>query len=98
MKKVSITEIKANFDNYLKESQGEPIVITEADRPIAAISLIVDPDELERFMLANNAKFNQIIAKSKQSLKEDGGLKSDDFWKLVDELSPKNSEINQDAE
>lgn len=47
----------------------------------------LNPDELERFRLSQNPKFNQILEKSRQSLKEEGGLKSDEFWKLVDASS-----------
>ncbi|MFB2981352.1 type II toxin-antitoxin system Phd/YefM family antitoxin [Microseira sp. BLCC-F43] len=92
MKIISIEEIKANFESYLKQSPNEPIVITENGYPIAAINLIVDPEELERLLLAQNPKFNQILENSRRSLKEEGGLKSDEFWKLVDESSTQESE------
>ena len=50
------------------------------------------PDELERFRLAQNPKFNQILENSRRSLKKEGGLKSDEFWKLVDESTTQESE------
>ena len=86
MKFVSIAEIKANLEYYLKYPPNEPIAIVEGDRPIAAMNLIVDPEELERFLLANNWKFNQILEESRRSLQEEGGIKQDDFWQLVDQL------------
>ncbi|MBO1347905.1 MAG: type II toxin-antitoxin system Phd/YefM family antitoxin [Hormoscilla sp. GUM202] len=86
MKIVSIAEIKANLEDYLKSPPNEPIAIVEGDRPIAAMSLIVDPEDLERFLLANNWKFNQILEESRRSLQEEGGIKQDDFWQLVEQL------------
>ncbi|GET41818.1 hypothetical protein [Microseira wollei] len=53
---------------------------------------ILTLDELERFRLSDNPKFNQILEKSRRSLKEEGGLKSDEFWKLVDESSTQESQ------
>ncbi|CBN55668.1 MULTISPECIES: type II toxin-antitoxin system Phd/YefM family antitoxin [Kamptonema] len=96
MKTVSLDEINANFNNYLKATQGESILITDNGQPVAAITLVVDPDELERLMLANSVKFNKLVEKSQQSIKENGGMDYDDFWELVDELSIKREESQGD--
>jgi prevent-host-death family protein len=85
MKIVSLAEIIAQFADYLNADRGEQILITENGQPVAAMTLIKDPEALDRFLLANNPKFNQVLDKSRQSLKEEGGLKSEDFWNLVDE-------------
>lgn len=86
MKVVPIAEIQANLGDYIKSSSTEPIVIVEGDRPIAAMTLIVDPEELERFLLAENSQFNRILEKSRQSLQEECGIKQGDFWQLVEKL------------
>lgn len=85
MKIVSLAEMIAKFADYLQVSEGEPILLTENGQPVAAMTLIRDPEALERFLLANHPQFNQILDESRQSLKEDGGLKSEDFWDLVGE-------------
>ncbi|MEG4495839.1 type II toxin-antitoxin system prevent-host-death family antitoxin [Microcoleus sp. F10-C6] len=85
MKIVSLAEMIAKFAEYLQVSQGEPILLTENGQPVAAMTLIIEPEALERFLLANNPKFNHILDESRQSLKENGGLKSEDFWDLVGE-------------
>ncbi|MBC6419597.1 MAG: type II toxin-antitoxin system Phd/YefM family antitoxin [Prochloron sp. SP5CPC1] len=92
MKLVTLGEIKDNLDTYLHQSTDEQILITDQGKAIAAVNIIVDPDELERMMLANNTKFHHIITQSKVSLNQDGGLKSDEFWTLVDELSTQKPE------
>ena len=87
MKQATITELKSNFEEYLKQADGEPIVVTENGRAIAALNVTIDPDDIERLLLAQNPKFNQILERSRQSIKEEGGLKADEFWQLVDERS-----------
>jgi antitoxin (DNA-binding transcriptional repressor) of toxin-antitoxin stability system len=85
MKIVDLAEIIAKFADYFQADRGEPILITENGQPVAAMTLIREPEALERFLLANNPKFNRILEKSRQSLQEEGGLKSDEFWNLVGE-------------
>jgi prevent-host-death family protein len=85
MKIVSLAEMIAKFGDYFKADRGEPIIITENGSPIAAMTLITDPEDLERFLLANNPKFQQILEKSRRSLKEEGGLNADEFWELLGE-------------
>lgn len=85
MKTITIAELKANFEYYLKEGTVEPIAIVENGQTVAALNLIVDPDELERLMLARNPKFNRLMSEADQRLEETGGIKHDDFWKLVEE-------------
>ncbi|MBO1347153.1 MAG: type II toxin-antitoxin system Phd/YefM family antitoxin [Hormoscilla sp. GUM202] len=85
MKKVPVTEIKARFSDYLKEADGNPIVITENDRPVATMTLVVDPEEIESLMLASNPRFNQLMDAAKQRIEATGGIEHDEFWKLVEQ-------------
>lgn len=85
MKTVPIQEIQANFRDYLKQLQGELLVITDAGRPVAAINLIVDEEELERLLLANNPQFQQVLEGADRQIQETGGIQHDDFWKLVEQ-------------
>lgn len=80
MKTISVTDIQTNLTNTLKESGGEPMVITENDRPIAVISSVLDPEDLERLILAHNPRFNRLIDSANRSIQETGGVKHDDFW------------------
>jgi hypothetical protein len=51
------------------------IYYTENGIPVAAMTLITDPKDLDRFLLAHNPKFNRILEKSRKSLREEGGDK-----------------------
>lgn len=87
MKTVSIDELNIALSEYVKTSQDELILITKNGRPVAALSLVVDPEELERLMLANSSKFNDLLDNSRRSIQETGGMEDEEFWQLVDELS-----------
>ncbi|NJK76627.1 MAG: type II toxin-antitoxin system Phd/YefM family antitoxin [Microcoleus sp. SU_5_6] len=87
MKTVSIDELNIALSEYVKTSQDELILITKNGLPVAALSLVVDPEELERLMLANSSKFNDLLDNSRRSIQETGGMEDEDFWQLVDELS-----------
>jgi prevent-host-death family protein len=98
MKMVSLAEINAHFNDYLKTAQGASILMTDNGHPVAAITLVVDPDELERLMLANSVNFKELLDKSQQSIQENGGMDYDEFWELVDELSlNKGEESNREG-
>lgn len=85
MKIVPITEVQTKFNDYLKAADGNPIVITDNDRPVAAMTLVVDAEEIERLMLASNPRFNQLMDAAKQRIEATGGIDHDEFWKLVEE-------------
>lgn len=36
-------------------------------------------------MLAHNAEFNQFLEAAEESIQETGGIKHNDFWKLLDQ-------------
>lgn len=57
---------------------------------------VAEHHELERLMLANSIKFNKLVEKSQQSIKENRGIYYDEFWELVDELSIKKEESQGD--
>jgi len=56
----------------------------ENGKAIAVINLIVEPEELERIMMAENVRLNEILAAADQRIKETGGIKHKDFWELVE--------------
>ncbi len=87
MKSVSIDEVKNNFESYISEAESEVFLIIKEGQPIAVMNLIMEPDDLERMLLANNDKFQDILNESKKSFQEEGGMKFDDFWQYVDHLS-----------
>jgi hypothetical protein len=48
-----------------------------------------DNDDLERLLLARSARFQALLNRSRQSIKDGKGLSEDAFWKAVRERSQK---------
>lgn len=78
-------EIQSSFKDYWKQFQSELLVITEDGRPVAAINLIADAEELKQVRLAANSRFNQVLEAADQQIQKTGGIRHDDFWKLLEE-------------
>ena len=45
---------------------------------------IVEDDELEALLLTHSPKLREILAASRQEIRETGGIPHDEFWQQVD--------------
>jgi prevent-host-death family protein len=88
MKVASAAKIKTNFSAYLEDCQEGPVIVMKNGRPVAALISVPDDDELERLVLAHTPKFRRLLDAASQRIKKTGGIKHEDFLKLV-EASPK---------
>ena len=84
MKTVSVAAIKANLNDYLKESQEGPIIVTRNGKPVAALVAVGGSDDLERLALAHSPKLRAILEKSRRQIEETGGIPHDQFWQEVE--------------
>jgi prevent-host-death family protein len=83
MKTASVAAVKAHLNDYLKESQQGPIIVTRNGKPLAALVALADDEELEQLMLAQSPKFRAILDKSRRQIEETGGIPHDRFWQEV---------------
>ncbi len=84
MRIASIADIKARFSAYLKESENGPVIVTRKGRPVAVLLGIQDEDEIERLVLAHSPKFQAILEKSRQQIRDGEWLSAEDFWRELD--------------
>lgn len=84
MKIAPVAEIKARLSAYLKESEEGPVIITRNGKPVAVLLGISDEEEIERLVLAYSPKFQSVLARSRQQIKESGGIAHEDFWREVE--------------
>jgi PHD/YefM family antitoxin component YafN of YafNO toxin-antitoxin module len=68
-------------------SEG-PIVITRNGKAVAVLLAPKDDEDLERFLLARSERFQALLNKSRQSIKEGKGLSRNAFWKAARLRSP----------
>jgi prevent-host-death family protein len=84
MKIAPVAEIKAKFSAYLKASKDGPVVVTRNGKPIAVLLAMENEDELERLILAYSPKFQSILARAEQQIREGQGATHDDFWQSME--------------
>ncbi|MBI2358002.1 MAG: type II toxin-antitoxin system prevent-host-death family antitoxin [Deltaproteobacteria bacterium] len=75
MKKVELKQASAPLSAYAIKAKKEPIIVTKAGKPIAAVVPIRNADG-ETVSLSTNRKFLAIIERSRSRLKKEGGISS----------------------
>ena len=85
MKIAPIAEVKAKLSQYVDEAQESPVVVTRNGRPVAALTAVSDPEELERLVLAYTPRFRRLLDDAERRIKESGGVPHDTFWASVGE-------------
>jgi prevent-host-death family protein len=93
MRIAPLAEVKAQLSAYIDqcETQG-PVVITRNGKAVAVLLAPADDDDLESLLLSRSPRFQSLLARSRESIKEGKGLSRDDFWKAVAERTPETVE------
>jgi hypothetical protein len=60
-----------------------PIVITRNGKAVAVLLASYDDDDLERLMLGRSPRFQALLDRSRESIKEGKGLSENAFWRAV---------------
>lgn len=84
MRIASIADIKARFSAYLRDSEEGPVIVTRNGKPVAVLVSLEDEDEIERMVLAYSPKFQSILQAAKQQIRQEGGIKHEDFWQEIE--------------
>jgi len=74
MKSVRLSEITGSLSDYAREGLREPVVVTRQGRPLVAVMPLTPFDDRESVTLATNAKFMEIIERSRASAREHGTI------------------------
>lgn len=80
--RASVAQAKAHFSEMIDAARGgEPVIVTRHGEPVVAVVPVPpDPDDRERFLLAHNPIFRNILEVSRASGKP---IPHDDIWRLV---------------
>lgn len=70
MKQVSIDRIASDFSNYMKIAENDNIIITRDGKPIGILMSWEDSEDWWEELLLQDPRFQDRIARSRQSLKE----------------------------
>ncbi len=84
MRIAPLADVKARLSAYLDECGTDgPVVITRNGKPAAVLLVPYDDDDLERLMLGRSPRFQALLDRSRQSIKEGKGLSEKAFWDAV---------------
>src|SRR5271170_789170 len=84
MRIAPLADVKARLSAYVDECGTDgPIVITRNGKAVAVLLVPNDDDDLERLLLERSPRFQAMLNRSRQSIKEGEGLSEEDFWKAV---------------
>lgn len=84
MRIAPLADVKARLSAYLDEcgAQG-PVVITRNGKAVAVLLVPYDDDDLESLLLGRSPRFQALLGRSRQSIKEGKGLSEKAFWAAV---------------
>ena len=84
MRIAPLADVKARLSAYVDECATDgPIVITRNGKAVAVLMVPNDDDDLERLLLERSPRFQAMLNRSRQSIKDGEGLSEKDFWKAV---------------
>src|SRR6202045_899444 len=84
MRVAPLADVKARLSAYLDECDVEgPVVITRNGKAVAVLLVPNDDDDLERLMLGRSPRFQALLQRSRESLKQGRGLSEKEFWQSV---------------
>jgi antitoxin (DNA-binding transcriptional repressor) of toxin-antitoxin stability system len=79
MKTVALSDVEAKLSALAADSGGEPVLITRDGRPVG-ILYAADPDDMERLVLAHSPRFQALLEKGRQQIRDGKGIPHDEFW------------------
>ena len=84
MRIAPLADVKARLSAYLDEcGAAGPVVITRNGKAAAVLLVPYDDDDLERLLLGRSPRFQALLDRSRQSIKEGKGLSEKAFWQAV---------------
>ncbi len=86
---IQLDEATQPLANYVREMDGESIVVMKKARPVAVIMSMKNVDA-ESFSMSQNPKFLAIIKRSRRRQKREGGLSSKEMRRKLEGVSRKS--------
>jgi prevent-host-death family protein len=98
MRVAPVADVKARLSAYLDQCEAEgPVVITRNGKPAAVLLAPRDYDDLERILLSRSPRFQAMLNRSRQSIREGKGLSETEFWKKVRQRASRRTRAQRPA-
>jgi prevent-host-death family protein len=79
MKQVPLNEVKDDLSRYLRQAEGEEIVITRHGKPAGVLIGFKTEEDWFDYRLENDPRFLERIAAARQSIKSGKGSKLEEL-------------------
>jgi prevent-host-death family protein len=79
VKRVPLSEIRSDLSGFLREAEGQEIVITRNGKPAGLLIGFASEDDWFDYQLENDPRFFRRIEQARKSLREGRGVKIEDF-------------------
>ncbi len=80
MKIVAVEKTKLSLPQVAELAKAGPVILTRDGKPLATVK-DVSRSDWDSLSLANNLRFQDLIEDSRRSLREQGGIRLEDFRK-----------------
>jgi prevent-host-death family protein len=78
VRQVPLSEIKNDLSRFLREAEGEEIVITRNGKPAGLLIGFTSEDDWFDYQLENDPRFLRRIEQARKSLREGRGVRIED--------------------
>jgi prevent-host-death family protein len=85
VKTASVAKIAAQFNDYLKASREQPVLITRNGKPIAMLMAVQDKAEAEQLASGRLRSLRSIFEEAHEQIEKGGGIPHDQFWREVEQ-------------
>ena len=78
MRRVPLSEVKDDLSRFLREAEGEEIVITRNGKPAGVLIGFASDDDYLDYRLENDPRFLRRVEQARKSLREGRGTRIED--------------------
>ncbi|HEX3885690.1 MAG TPA: type II toxin-antitoxin system Phd/YefM family antitoxin [Stellaceae bacterium] len=79
MKQVALSQVKDDLSRYLREAEGNDIVITRRGRPAGVLIGFASEDDWFDYRLESDPRFERRIEQARDSLRAGRGMKLEEL-------------------
>jgi antitoxin (DNA-binding transcriptional repressor) of toxin-antitoxin stability system len=72
VKSVKLSDVRGSLSEYARKGLRETVVVTRQGRPVMAVMPLTKHDDWESVFLSTNARFLEIIERSRESARDRG--------------------------
>ena len=83
MKTVSAAKIAAQFNEYLKASREQPVLVTRNGKPVAVLLAVQDKAKAEQLTAGRSRSLRSILEEANEQIQKGDGIPHDQFWREV---------------